>query len=195
MTATMLHNRSSLAKRAFALGEELTEVLDEGALIVGVLKGCLPFMADLVRSIDVPVELEFLALSGFARDSGRVRLTRDIEMDITGRQVVLVEDLVDTGMRLDFLLRHLKDRNPGEIRVCTMFDRAERRVLPATLHHVGFPLDSSFVVGYGLDHLGRFRNLPDLVTVPLKDLEANPDEICAEVYALSQRHAAVEVTP
>ena len=183
----LLYTRDQIMKRVDELGTELTANLEEGAVIVGVLKGCLPFMADLVRNIDVPVEIDFLALSTFAPDSGRVRLTRDLDTDITGRQVVLVEDLVDTGLRLNFLLKHLRDRSPSEVRVCTMFDRVERRVLPINLEHVGFELDSSFVVGYGLDYGGQFRNLPELVSVELGDLEKDPDGLCEKIYALGQR--------
>jgi len=183
----LLYTRDQIMNRVDELGDELTSTLDEGAVIVGVLKGCLPFMADLVRRIDVPVEIDFLALSVFAPDSGRVRLTRDLDTDITGRQVVLVEDLVDTGLRLNFLLKHLKDRSPSEVRVCTMFDRVERRVLPINLEYVGFELDSSFVVGYGLDYGGQFRNLSELVSVDLGDLEERSDQLCEQVYALSQK--------
>ena len=183
----LLYTRDQIMNRVDELGDELTSTLDEGAVIVGVLKGCLPFMADLVRRIDVPVEIDFLALSVFAPDSGRVRLTRDLDTDITDRQVVLVEDLVDTGLRLNFLLKHLKDRSPSEVRVCTMFDRVERRVLPINLEHVGFELDSSFVVGYGLDYGGQFRNLSELVSVDLGDLEERSDQLCEQVYALSQK--------
>ncbi len=183
----LLYTRDQIMNRVDELGDELTATLEEGAVIVGVLKGCLPFMADLVRKIDVPVEIDFLALSVFAPDSGRVRLTRDLDTDITGRQVVLVEDLVDTGLRLNFLLKHLKDRSPSEVRVCTMFDRVERRVLPIDLEHVGFELDSSFVVGYGLDYGGQFRNLPELVSVDLEDLEERSDQLCKQIYALSQK--------
>ena len=183
----VLYTRDQIIKRVDELGAELTSELEEGAVIVGVLKGCLPFMADLVRKIDVSIEIDFLALSAFAPDSGRVRLTRDLDTDITGRQVVLVEDLVDTGLRLNFLLKHLRGRSPSEVKVCTMFDRVERRVLPIDLEHVGFELDSSFVVGYGLDYGGRFRNLPELVSVELGELEKDPEGICEKIYTLGER--------
>ena len=183
----LLYTRDQIMKRVDELGNELTSKLEEGAVIVGVLKGCLPFMADLVRKIDVPVEIDFLALSTFAPDSGRVRLTRDLDTDITGRQVVLVEDLVDTGLRLNFLLKHLRDRSPSEVRVCAMFDRVERRVRPINFEHVGFELDSSFVVGYGLDYGGQFRNLPELVSVELGDLEKDPIGLGEKIYTLGQK--------
>ena len=184
----LLYTRDQITERVSELGKELTASLEEGAVIVGVLKGCLPFMADLVRELDLPIEVDFLALSSFIPDTGRVRLTRDLDTDITGKQVVLVEDLVDTGLRLNFLLQHLRGRSPSEVRVCAMFDRVERRVIPVELQHVGFELDSSYVVGYGLDHGGKFRNLPELVSVELGELERNSQEVCDQVYALGREH-------
>ena len=184
----LLYTRDQITERVSELGKELTASLQEGAVIVGVLKGCLPFMADLVRELDLPIEVDFLALSSFMPDTGRVRLTRDLDTDITGKQVVLVEDLVDTGLRLNFLLQHLRGRSPSEVRVCAMFDRVERRVIPAELQHVGFELDSSYVVGYGLDHGGKFRNLPELVSVELGELERSSQEVCDQVYALGREH-------
>ena len=184
----LLYTRDQITERVSELGKELTASLQEGAVIVGVLKGCLPFMADLVRELDLPIEVDFLALSNFMPDTGRVRLTRDLDTDITGKQVVLVEDLVDTGLRLNFLLQHLRGRSPSEVRVCAMFDRVERRVIPVELQHVGFELDSSYVVGYGLDHGGKFRNLPELVSVELGELERNSQEVCDQVYALGREH-------
>ena len=187
----LLYTRDQITERVSKLGEELTVSLQEGAVLVGVLKGCLPFMADLVRELDLPIEVDFLALSSFMPDTGRVRLTRDLDTDITGKQVVLVEDLVDTGLRLNFLLQHLRGRLPSEVRVCAMFDRVERRVIPVELQHVGFELDSSYVVGYGLDHGGKFRNLPELVSVELGELERNSQKVCDQVYALGREHRAL----
>ena len=184
----LLYTRDQITERVSELGKELTASLQEGAVIVGVLKGCLPFMADLVRELDLPIEVDFLALSSFMPDTGRVRLTRDLDTDITGKQVVLIEDLVDTGLRLNFLLQHLRGRSPSEVRVCAMFDRVERRVIPVELQHVGFELDSSYVVGCGLDHGGKFRNLPELVSVELGELERNSQEVCDQVYALGREH-------
>ena len=180
----LLHARHQLATRVRELGAELTDVIDDGAVFIGVLKGCLPFLADLVRHVHRDVRIDFMALSAFAPDSGRVRLTRDVETELAGRQVVLVEDVVDTGFRLDFLLRHVRDREPADLRVCTLFDRTARRVLPATIDHVGFDLASPFVIGYGIDHQGCFRNLPDVVELDLSALDADPDGIHQVVHEL-----------
>ena len=171
----------SIADRVAELARELDEVLEPGAVLVGVLKGCLPFMADLIRRISTPIVVDFLALSAFAPDSGRVRLTNDLSVDVEGRQVVLVEGVVDTGFRLDYLRRHVIDHGSSELRICTLFDRAGRRVLPIPIDHVGFATDAAFLVGYGLDHRGEFRNLPGVVEVELADLDRADDRFCDEV--------------
>ena len=167
----LLRDVDAIRKRVAQLGADLTDILDSDSVVVGVLKGCLPFMADLIRSIEHQVEVDFLALTAFAPDSGRVRLTRDLATDVTGRKVVLVEGVVDTGFRLDFLRRHLEAHGPSEIRVCALFDRADRRVLPVPVEHSGFVLEEGFVVGYGLDHRGMFRNLPAVVSLDPEHLE------------------------
>ena len=171
----------SIADRVADLARELDEVLEPEAVLIGVLKGCLPFMADLIRRISTPIVVDFLALSAFAPDSGRVRLTNDLSVDVEGRQVVLVEGVVDTGFRLDYLRRHIMDHGPSELRICTLFDRVSRRVLPIPIDHVGFATDAAFLVGYGLDHRGEFRNLPGVVEVELADLDQADDEFCDEV--------------
>jgi len=171
----------SIADRVAELAQELDEVLEPGAVLIGVLKGCLPFMADLIRQISTPIVVDFLALSAFAPDSGRVRLTNDLSVDVEGRQVVLVEGVVDTGFRLDYLRRHVIDHGSSELRICTLFDRAGRRVLPIPIDHVGFATDAAFLVGYGLDHRGEFRNLPGVVEVELADLDRADDRFCDEV--------------
>ncbi len=171
----------SIADRVADLALELDEVLEPEAVLVGILKGCLPFMADLIRQISTPIVVDFLALSAFAPDSGRVRLTNDLSVDVEGRQVVLVEGVVDTGFRLDYLRRHVIDHGPSEVRICTLFDRAGRRVLPIPIDHVGFATDAAFLVGYGLDHRGEFRNLPGVVEVELADLGRAEDGFYDEV--------------
>jgi hypoxanthine phosphoribosyltransferase len=170
-----------IGHRIDAMAEELADWVDVDTVVVGVLKGCLPFMADLVRRFPVPVEIDFLALSSFLPDSGRVRLTRDLSIDVTGRNVLLVEGVVDTGFRLDYLRRHLASHGAAEVRVCTLFDRADRRVLPMDLNHVGFDTGATFLVGFGLDHRGEFRNLPAVVEVNLAELDRGGPEMVEAV--------------
>ena len=192
----LLRDADAIRKRVAQLAADLTDILDSDSVVVGVLKGCLPFMADLIRSIEHQVEVDFLALTAFAPDSGRVRLTRDLATDVTGRKVVLVEGVVDTGFRLDFLRRHLEAHGPSEIRVCTLFDRADRRVLPVPVEHSGFVLEEGFVVGYGLDHRGMFRNLPAVVSLDPEHLEeyapGGRPELLDEVLGLAR---GLPVTP
>ena len=186
----LLKDADAIRKRVAQLAADLTDILDSDSVVVGVLKGCLPFMADLIRSIEHQVEVDFLALTAFAPDSGRVRLTRDLATDVTGRKVVLVEGVVDTGFRLDFLRRHLEAHGPSEIRVCALFDRTDRRVLPVPVEHSGFVLEEGFVVGYGLDHRGMFRNLPAVVSLDPEHLEeyapGGRSELLDEVLGLAR---------
>ena len=192
----LLRDADAIRKRVAQLAADLTDILDSDSVVVGVLKGCLPFMADLIRYIEHQVEVDFLALTAFAPDSGRVRLTRDLATDVTGRKVVLVEGVVDTGFRLDFLRRHLEAHGPSEIRVCALFDRADRRVLPVPVEHSGFVLEEGFVVGYGLDHRGMFRNLPAVVSLDPEHLEeyapGGRPELLDEVLRLAR---GLPVTP
>ena len=192
----LLRDAAAIRKRVAQLAADLTDILDSDSVVVGVLKGCLPFMADLIRSIEHQVEVDFLALTAFAPDSGRVRLTRDLATDVTGRKVVLVEGVVDTGFRLDFLRRHLEAHGPSEIRVCALFDRTDRRVLPVPVEHSGFVLEEGFVVGYGLDHRGMFRNLPAVVSLDPEHLEeyapGGRPELLDEVLRLAR---GLPVTP
>ena len=182
MTSPRLHRTADeIASRIDELAIELVDWVDADTVVVGVLKGCLPFMADLVRRFPVPVEIDFLALSPFAPDSGRVRLTHDLSIDVSGRNVLLVEGVVDTGFRLDYLRRHLVAHGAVGVRVCTLFDRADRRVLPMELDHVGFDTGASFLVGFGLDHRGEFRNLPSVVEVDLVDLDRSGLELVETV--------------
>ena len=182
MTSPRLHRTADeIASRIDELAIELVDWLDADTVVVGVLKGCLPFMADLVRRFPVPVEVDFLALSPFAPDSGRVRLPHDLSIAVSGRNVLLVEGVVDTGFRLDYLRRHLVAHGAVGVRVCTLFDRADRRVLPMELDHVGFDTGASFLVGFGLDHRGEFRNLPSVVEVDLVDLDRSGPELVETV--------------
>ena len=160
----LLQNRQEIDVRVTELAAELDDYIGEGDVVVGVLKGCLPFLADLVRKLNHEIETDFLALTSFQENTGRVRLTRDLGIDVSGRNVLLVEDVVDTGFRLDFLRRHLEIHEPSEVRVCTLFDRSDRRILPVKVEYSGFVLQEGFIVGYGIDHLGMFRNLPSVVT-------------------------------
>ena len=131
--------------------------------LVGVLKGVLCLMADLLRVIDIPVEVDFLAVSSYsaeARNKGVVRLVKDLEIPINERHVLFVEDVIDTGLTLNYLLKSLRDRQPASLEVCVLFNKPAHRLLDIPLKYKGFDLPDRFVVGYGLDLRERYRNLP-----------------------------------
>jgi hypoxanthine phosphoribosyltransferase len=132
-------------------------------LLVGVLKGVVPFMAALLPAITIPMELDFMAISKYSptEDANRgVRLEKDLSLPITDRHVLFVEDVIDTGLTLSYLLRNLKARRPATLKVCTLFSKTRRRLIEIPSAYVGFELPDLFVVGYGLDYRERYRNLP-----------------------------------
>jgi hypoxanthine phosphoribosyltransferase len=134
-------------------------------LLIGVLKGSFVFMADLIRQLDLPLELDFVRLSsyGAARESsGKVRIVQGVETSIRGRDVLVVEDIVDTGITTSFLLDYLRKRKPASLKLCALTDKPSRRRVPVSIDYLGFSLPNEFVVGYGLDCDERFRNLPDI---------------------------------
>jgi len=138
---------------------------DKPLHLVGVLKGVVPFVADLMRALpqDVPVSVDFLAITPYGpqtRQSGGVRVIKDLDEPITGRHVLVVEDVIDTGLTLGYLLKLLRGRQPETLRVCTLLDRASVRLIDIRLAYVGFEIPDQFVVGYGLDYKDRYRNLP-----------------------------------
>jgi hypoxanthine phosphoribosyltransferase len=151
-------------------------------VLIGVLNGSVVFLSDLVRCMPVPVELDFLALSSFAPDSGRLRIMKDIGTDVRGRDVVLVEDVIDTGLSVTFLADELRRREPASVEVCTLLDKRARRVVPVPLDHVGFEVPDVFVLGYGLDYEGRYRNLPALWSGDLGALVGDPDVYVEQLY-------------
>lgn len=138
---------------------------DEPLHLIGVLKGVVPFMSDLMRAIPltVPVTVDFLAITPYgpqSRHTGGVRVLKDLDDSITGRHVLIVEDIVDTGLTLGYLMKLLKSRQPKSLRVCALLDRSSVRLLDLRLAYVGFEIPDQFVVGYGLDYKERYRNLP-----------------------------------
>jgi hypoxanthine phosphoribosyltransferase len=187
----VLLDRGALTARVDALARAIVDEHPDGVVLVGVLKGALVFTVDLARAIGridraAPVLIDFLAISRYAPESGRVRILKDLELDITGRDVVVVEDLVDTGLTLAYLLGQIRAREPRRIEVCTLLDRAERRIVPLEPRFVGQEIAAdTFVLGYGL-HLGeRYRNLPVVVRADREALMLDPDA-CLALYAASE---------
>ncbi|MBI4233076.1 MAG: hypoxanthine phosphoribosyltransferase [Chloroflexi bacterium] len=156
----VLISTNQLQKRVGELGRQISEdYAGKQPLLVGVLRGVLCFMADLMREISLPVSVDFMAISYYSRDEG-VRITKDLDLAITGRDVILVEDIVDTGMTLRYILHHLESRRPASVRVVALLDKRVRRIAEVPVHYMGFEVPDEFLVGYGLDYLERYRNLP-----------------------------------
>ena len=132
-------------------------------MLISVLRGSFIFMADLCRAIDLPCTLDFMSVSSYGKgttSSGQVQITKDLSEDITGRHVIVVEDILDSGNTLSYLLKILQHRHPASIRLCTLLDKPDRRVKPVEVHYSGFTIPDAFVVGYGLDYAEKYRNLP-----------------------------------
>ena len=150
---------------------------------MAVLKGSVPFFADLVRRLTINPRIDFMAISSYAPDSGRVRIVKDLDLDIYGKDVVLIEDIVDTGLSLTYLLGVLRERQPRSLEACALFDKAARRIVPTPVRFRGFEIGDEFALGYGLDYAGRYRNLDRVVAGDLSALRADPDAYVKELYA------------
>jgi hypoxanthine phosphoribosyltransferase len=163
----VLVSAEDLQRRVAELGEQISRDYQappaRPLLLVGVLKGAVFFLSDLMRHIEVPVEVDFMAVAsyGSATDSsGVVRILKDLDAPIEGRDVLIVEDIVDSGLTLQYLLRNLGSRNPSTLEVCALLTKPERRKVDLPTRYVGFEIPNRFVVGYGLDYAERHRNLP-----------------------------------
>ena len=164
------------------LAAEISERYDDGVVLAGVLRGSVMFLADLVRALTIRPIVDFMAITPYAPGTGRVRLLKDLDLDVSGRQVVLVEDIVDTGLTSAFLRGELARRSPSSVAVCAFVDRPARRVVPVDIEHVGIEIPDEFVIGYGLDHQGRYRNLRMLATADLELLDTDPDAYVSTLY-------------
>jgi hypoxanthine phosphoribosyltransferase len=152
-------------------------------VLVAVLKGSVCFLADLVRSVTVSCQVDFLAISSYAEGTGRVRIVKDLDTDISGKEVVLVEDIVDTGLTLTYILGELERRGPRSLAVCALLDKAARRIVPTPIQYVGFAIEDEFVLGYGLDYAERYRNLDRVVAGDLAALRLEPDAHVEELFS------------
>jgi hypoxanthine phosphoribosyltransferase len=179
VVASVLFGREDIRRRVEELGRAITgEYAGREPVLVSVLKGGSMFLADLFRAVHLPVEVEFMAISryGDAPESlGRVRILMDIRGDVAGRDVIIVEDIVDTGLTLSYLITTLRARSPASIAICALLDKSVRRIAPLDVRYAGFDCPDRFVVGYGLDHRERYRNLADILAVDdMEALERDP---------------------
>ncbi len=172
----VLIDQVSLQARIGELGAEISADYEgRDLLLVGVLKGAVFFMADLMRELTVPCEIDFMAISsyGAATDSsGVVRILKDLDINVAGRDVLVVEDIIDSGLTLSYLMRNLRARKPASLEICALLTKPERREIDVPVRYVGFEIPNRFVIGYGLDFAERYRNLP-FVAVLHADLVPN----------------------
>ena len=160
----ILFTEEQLAQRVSELADQINrDYAGKEVLLVSVLRGSFIFMADLTRKIQRPCIVDFMSVSSYGRStnsSGQVQITKDLSEDISGMHVLVVEDILDSGNTLSYLLKLLEQRHPASVRLCTLLDKPDRRTKPVEVHYSGFTIPDAFVVGYGLDYAERYRNLP-----------------------------------
>ncbi|MEB3196973.1 MAG: hypoxanthine phosphoribosyltransferase [Candidatus Sericytochromatia bacterium] len=161
----VLLSETQIAERVSALGAQISQDYAEtpNLLLVGVLRGVAVFFGDMMRAISLPVDIDFMSISSYGastRSSGVVRILKDLDENITGRHVLILEDIIDTGLTLSYLVRLLHERRPASLEICTLLDKPSRRLIEVPVRYAGFTIPDQFVVGYGLDYDQRFRNLP-----------------------------------
>lgn len=165
----MLLGRDEIARRVAELGQQISQdYAGREILAVGILKGATIFLADLVRCISIPVGIDFVATTSYGsstRSSGEVRILKDLDDSLEDRHVLVVEDIVDTGLTLNYLAANLAARGPASLRICALLNKPTRRVVPVQVNYTGFDIPDEFVVGYGLDWAGRHRNLPYIMVL------------------------------
>ena len=160
----ILFTEGQLKKRVDEIARQIeADYVGREIMLISVLRGSFIFMADLCRAIRLPCTLDFMSVSSYGTgttSSGQVQITKDLSEDITGRHIIVVEDILDSGNTLSYLLNILEHRHPASVRLCTLLDKPDRRTKPVDLHYRGFTIPDAFVVGYGLDYAEKYRNLP-----------------------------------
>ena len=160
----VLFTPEQIQSRVSELGETISQdYADKSPLLIGVLRGVIFFMADLLRVIHIPVEVDFMAVSSYSpesRDKGYVRLIKDLEIPIFFRHVLFIKDIIDTGLTINYLIRALEARQPASLEICVLFNKEKRRLIDLPLRYIGFNIPDYYVIGYGLDYQEKYRNLP-----------------------------------
>lgn len=162
----ILFSKDELAKRIKELGAQITNDFEgEDVVVIGVLKGCVLFMTDLIREIDLPMDIDFMVVSSYSHStesSGNVKIIKDINIDVANKNVIIVEDIIDTGLTMHNLKEIFEIRDCKSFKICTLLDKKERRKVEVNADYVGFDVPNEFVVGYGLDYDGKYRNLEEI---------------------------------
>lgn len=165
----VLFSESQIQERVDALAEQINnDYKDKDLLLIGVLKGANVFMCDLMRKIQSPIQIDFIAASSYGHStesSGVVKIIKDLDYSIEDRNVVIVEDIIDTGLTLKYLIENFKSRNPKSIEICTLLDKPERRIAHLDVKYIGYKIPDEFIVGYGIDYAEKYRNLPYIATL------------------------------
>jgi hypoxanthine phosphoribosyltransferase len=165
-TGPVLVSSHDIQEKVRELGERITgDYREDKLLLVGILRGAVVFLSDLMRHLQMPCEIDFMEVSSYGagtQSSGVVRILKDLEEDITGRHVLLVEDIIDTGLTLSYLRRALLQREPASLEICALLSKPSRRQVDLRVRYLGFEVPDEFVIGYGIDFAGAYRNLPDI---------------------------------
>ena len=160
----VLVSEEEILKRVKELGEEITEAYkDKDLVVVGILKGAVIFMSELVKNIKLPITIDFMAVSSYGKSSistGEVRIIKDLDFSVEGKDLLIVEDIIDTGLTLNYLTDNLKKRGANSVAICTLLDKPDRRTVGVSIDYLGFEIPDEFVVGFGLDYAETYRNLP-----------------------------------
>jgi hypoxanthine phosphoribosyltransferase len=165
----LLFSKKEIAETVARLAHEISiDYAQKKVVLVGVLKGAFVFLADLVRQLTIPVEIEFMRIASYGskkESSGEIIIKKDVEISLEGKDILVIEDIVDTGLSLTFLLDHLRARNPSSLKVCALVDKKSRREVAVEVDYIGFEMDEGFIVGYGIDFNEGYRALPEIFVV------------------------------
>lgn len=168
----ILHSAEEIAVRVREMGAEIAaDYAGKEVILIGILKGACLFLADLIREIDLAISIEFMAVSSYGkaqRSSGEVRIVKDLDVSVEGKHLIVVEDIIDTGLTLSYLLENLRSRGAASVRLAALLDKPEPRRVQVPLDYIGFTVPNKFLVGYGLDDAERYRNLPFIAVVNSK---------------------------
>ena len=171
-TKKILVSSEQIEQKVKEIGKEITEdYKGKELMLVGILKGAAIFMADLARSIEIPVTMDFMAVSSYGsstKSSGVVRIIKDLDSNIEGKHILIVEDIIDTGLTLNYITDNLNKRGASSVKICTLLDKPERRKVDVPVDYRGFVIPDEFVIGYGIDYAEKYRNLPDIFSLKEK---------------------------